>query len=202
MENSSLLILNDLEKNLLKVLKLNYNLIESDFDIEFDYKSLKFDLMILNLKSDEDLKIIKFFRNNPDFDYMPIVCVCSKTFKYINIELVQNGCDACFIMPVNFEEFNINIIAILKRYKEIYHSSISAILPHLTNNHPDLKLTCREKDLLSEIAKGLTNIEIAETLFLSEMTVKTHLKNIYKKLNVSNRTEAIIVAMKNNLLEA
>lgn len=201
MENSTLLVLNALETKLLQFISSKYNVIELNYDEEFEFKSLKVDMIILNLKSDEDSNIIKFFRNNSDYDYIPIICLLSKDSKYIDTELIKSGCDNCLVAPVNLEEFDIKIAATLKRYREIYNSSILSILPHLTNSNLELKLTCREKDLLTQIAKGLTNSEIANTLFLSEMTVKTHLKNIYKKLNVSNRTEAIIIAMKNNLLE-
>lgn len=56
------------------------------------------------------------------------------------------------------------------------------------------RLTDREKEVLQWIAKGLSNRIIAEALHLSEGTVKIHVKNIFNKLNVSNRTEAAILA--------
>jgi DNA-binding NarL/FixJ family response regulator len=59
-------------------------------------------------------------------------------------------------------------------------------------------LSAREKELLEFIYKGYTNREIAEKLFISEKTVKTHLYNIYRKLNVSRRTEAISLLLQNN----
>ena len=52
-------------------------------------------------------------------------------------------------------------------------------------------LTEREQDVFKELSKGTTNNEIAKTLFISVNTVKTHLKNIYGKLNVKNRTQAV-----------
>ncbi len=56
-------------------------------------------------------------------------------------------------------------------------------------------LTDREKDVLSLLAKGMTNKEIAQCLFLSVRTVEAHLQNIYGKLNVSSRTEAVLWAV-------
>lgn len=55
-------------------------------------------------------------------------------------------------------------------------------------------LTEREIEILAEIALGKTNKEVAESIFVSENTVKYHLKNIYLKLDVKNRTEAITKA--------
>ncbi|MEO0470833.1 MAG: response regulator transcription factor [Bacteroidota bacterium] len=52
-------------------------------------------------------------------------------------------------------------------------------------------LSKREFDVLQQLAKGATNKQIAETLFISENTVKTHLSNIYDKLDVKRRTQAV-----------
>ena len=52
-------------------------------------------------------------------------------------------------------------------------------------------LTERESEILTELGKGLTYQEIAESLFISENTVRTHIRHIYKKLNVRNRTSAL-----------
>ncbi|KAA3661883.1 MAG: DNA-binding response regulator [Chloroflexi bacterium] len=56
-------------------------------------------------------------------------------------------------------------------------------------------LTSRESDVLHLLAKGLTNKDIAQTLFLSVRTVEAHLRNIYGKLRVSSRTEAVLWAV-------
>lgn len=58
------------------------------------------------------------------------------------------------------------------------------------------KLTPREKDVLRLLVKGSTNKEIANDLFISEKTVKSHLNKIFKKLNVSRRLDAILSAIK------
>ncbi|KEQ19134.1 response regulator transcription factor [Endozoicomonas numazuensis] len=57
------------------------------------------------------------------------------------------------------------------------------------NSIPD-ELTPREKEILILVSTGATNTEIARRIFLSENTVKTHLSNLYKKLEIKNRTQA------------
>jgi LuxR family maltose regulon positive regulatory protein len=56
-------------------------------------------------------------------------------------------------------------------------------------------LTNRELDVLDLLAQRLSNKEIADTLFISTTTVKGHLQNIYEKLNVSKRREAVEKAL-------
>lgn len=61
----------------------------------------------------------------------------------------------------------------------------------------EVKLSERETEVLNLIAKGYSNKEIAKELFLSEKTVKNHVSNIFKKINVTDRTKAAIYAMEN-----
>ncbi len=60
-------------------------------------------------------------------------------------------------------------------------------------------LTAREIEVLELIAEGMINKEIAKELYISEKTVKNHVSNIFKKLNVSDRTQAAIYAFKHNI---
>jgi len=60
---------------------------------------------------------------------------------------------------------------------------------------PELSLTHRERDILALLAEGRSNREIAQTLYLSEKTVKAHLAAIFRKLGVTNRTQAAMAAV-------
>lgn len=60
-------------------------------------------------------------------------------------------------------------------------------------------LTPREQDVLRSLVKGASNKEIAKELFISEKTVKSHLNQVFKKMNVSRRLEAILSAIKAGL---
>lgn len=61
-------------------------------------------------------------------------------------------------------------------------------------------LSIREKDVLQQLVEGLDYREIAEKLFISPATVRTHISNIYQKLHVTSKAQAIKMAYKNSLL--
>ncbi|OCA53406.1 response regulator [Photorhabdus namnaonensis] len=71
------------------------------------------------------------------------------------------------------------------------------IYQHLANRHkhvdPLSELTKRELDVLKEVSSGMTNKEVADVLFISEETVKVHIRNLLKKLNVRSRLAATIM---------
>lgn len=62
-------------------------------------------------------------------------------------------------------------------------------------------LTDRELSILRLVAEGLSNLDIASKLYVTEQTVKFHLSNIYRKLGVGNRTEATRFAYRNGMIE-
>lgn len=66
---------------------------------------------------------------------------------------------------------------------------------------PVSSLTDRELSILKLVAEGLSNMDIANKLFVTEQTVKFHLSNIYRKLGVSNRTEATRHAYRSGIIE-
>lgn len=80
------------------------------------------------------------------------------------------------------------------------HVFSNQIHQYLNNRHqyqdPLSSLTKREFEVLREIADGLKNREISKSLFISEETVKVHIRNLLKKLNVRSRLEASLVYMR------
>jgi DNA-binding NarL/FixJ family response regulator len=67
-------------------------------------------------------------------------------------------------------------------------------------NCEDIKLTTREIEVLEQLSKGLKYNLIADNLFLSVGTIRKHIENIYTKLQVHNKLEAIQKAKNNNLI--
>jgi DNA-binding NarL/FixJ family response regulator len=66
---------------------------------------------------------------------------------------------------------------------------------------PAPRLTPREMEVLQHVAQGMNNREIAKTLFISENTVKNHVRNILEKLHLHSRMEAVVYAVREKLLE-
>jgi DNA-binding NarL/FixJ family response regulator len=65
----------------------------------------------------------------------------------------------------------------------------------------ELRLTPKERQVLAQLARGLSNAEIGRAMWLSQQTVKFHLTNVYRKLGVANRTEATRFALGNELVD-
>jgi two-component system NarL family response regulator len=66
---------------------------------------------------------------------------------------------------------------------------------------PSPRLTDRELEVLKLVAQGLNNREIAKQLFISENTVKNHVRNILEKLQLHSRMEAVMYAVREKLLD-
>lgn len=71
----------------------------------------------------------------------------------------------------------------------------------ITHRHDQTKeqLTRREKEVLALLKQGYTNKEIAEKLYISEKTVKSHMNNIFRRFNVTGRLQAIVYAIRKGL---
>ncbi|WP_298508044.1 LuxR C-terminal-related transcriptional regulator [uncultured Kordia sp.] len=104
-------------------------------------------------------------------------------------------------------EYIIGGIAIVFFFVGLYinkrKSSTNTITPSIeidTKKIENLGLSKREYEVLCELAKGHSNKEIASLLFVSESTIKTHVSNVYTKLDVKRRTQAIQKAKELNIL--
>jgi two-component system NarL family response regulator len=82
-------------------------------------------------------------------------------------------------------------------------SEFNALVQQSEERHRSLlpSLTEREIDVLKLVAKGLSNREISEELYISENTVKNHVRNILEKLHLHSRMEAVVYAMREKLLD-
>ncbi len=75
------------------------------------------------------------------------------------------------------------------------------VAAHLVEHLADESLTKRELDVLGHLAGGNRNRDIAERLFISEETVKVHIKHIMEKLGASDRTQAITIAVRRGIIQ-
>jgi DNA-binding NarL/FixJ family response regulator len=77
----------------------------------------------------------------------------------------------------------------------------SQVAAHLAEHLSDEALTPREIEVLSQIAGGNRNRDIAEKLFITEETVKVHIKHIMEKLGASDRTEAVAIGLRRGIIQ-
>ena len=75
------------------------------------------------------------------------------------------------------------------------------IVAHLAEHLSDETLTTREVEVLRQVAGGNRNRDIAEHLFISEETVKVHVKHVMDKLGASDRTEAVAIALRRGIIQ-
>ncbi|MDD3149544.1 MAG: response regulator transcription factor [Candidatus Gastranaerophilales bacterium] len=124
--------------------------------------------------------------------HSPLVVITNNPFEEKIVSMLKSGADDFIISSIEDNLFLAKISVILRR--NIKEKAL------MIKNKENNILTTREKEILLLIAQGKSNKMVAENLFLSELTVKTHLKNIFKKLAVSNRTQAILYAINRGLI--
>ena len=118
---------------------------------------------------------------------------------------VDIGVDGYILKDSEFVELKRAINAVLEGENYIQPSLIPALNSQLVNRDIEKDkialLTSRELEVLAQVANGMFNKEIATNLNISERTVKNHISNIFKKIDVSDRTQAAVFAIKNNIIK-
>lgn len=164
----------------------------------------KFDLIILDVMMPnlDGWEVLKSVRSNKELEDMPIIMLTAVDSEQKQISGLKFGADDYIVKPFALPNLLARIEALLRRSGWNHKKSQSKHmnLP-FTTDEPIVPLTSREKEVLKLVAQGANNQEIAEKLFVREVTVKTHLNSIFKKLNVTNRTQAVLLSMQMNLIE-
>ena len=121
------------------------------------------------------------------------------------LKAVDIGVDGYIMKDAESAELKNAINCIMQGETYIQPSLVPALNSRLVSRDIDKEkinsLTKRELEVLIEVANGLFNKEIATSLNISERTVKNHISNIFKKIDVSDRTQAAVFAIKNNLIK-
>ncbi len=121
------------------------------------------------------------------------------------IKAVELGCDGYILKESDSDELKNAIYNVYEGKRYIQPNMTPMLNSYLASKAEDDKklvgLTKREIQVLKLVAEGMFNRDIAERLEISERTVKNHIANIFKKIQVSDRTQAAVFAIKNNLTE-
>lgn len=121
------------------------------------------------------------------------------------LKAVDIGVDGYIMKDAESAELKNAINCIMQGETYIQPSLVPALNSRLVSRDFDKEkinsLTKRELEVLIEVANGMFNKEIAISLNISERTVKNHISNIFKKIDVSDRTQAAVFAIKNDLIK-
>jgi DNA-binding NarL/FixJ family response regulator len=122
------------------------------------------------------------------------------------IPAIEAGAAGYQLKDIEPDELVRTIKRMLSGENQLHPKATTHLLSHLSNKNREGKtpiedLTKRELEVLIEIAKGKSNKEIATTLFITEKTVKTHVSNVLAKLNLQDRTQAALFAVKHGLIK-
>ncbi|MBS7578034.1 MULTISPECIES: response regulator transcription factor [unclassified Enterococcus] len=119
------------------------------------------------------------------------------------IPAIEAGASGYLLKSSSAEEIAQAIRKVFAGEKVLEQPVTDVVLKNMSKKHEKKlheDLTVREKEVLQLIAKGYSNQEIADELFISLKTVKTHVSNILSKLMVEDRTQVAIYAFKHNLV--
>jgi len=119
------------------------------------------------------------------------------------IEMVRAGVSAYVLKDVAGSELIDTIYRVMNGEVVIHPRVASRLVRELTRTDrkkDSVRLTKRERDVLTCLVKGHSNKEMADSMFISEKTVKNHLTSIFRKLGVKDRTQAAVYALKNNIV--
>lgn len=116
-------------------------------------------------------------------------------------EVAKAGAEGYVQKDIKPEELKDAIERLIKG-ERVFPPAIEEQVPEESNNPEQFEeLSSREQEVLELLAKGMSNRSIAETLYISDKTVKNHVSNILKKLSVEDRTQAVIVSLKRGLVK-
>lgn len=119
------------------------------------------------------------------------------------VEMVKAGVSAYVLKDVAGSELIDTIHRVMAGEVVIHPRVAKRLVKEINRNDQKqdmVKLTRREKDVLGLLVKGSSNKDMAQTMFISEKTVKNHLTSIFRKLGVKDRTQAAVYALKNHIV--
>ena len=163
-------------------------------DSHFDLILL--DVMMPNMDGWDTLKAI---RKNKLTERIPVIMLTAVNEDQKIVSGLKIGADDYVVKPFILPNLLARIEAVLRR-SNWQKDSVSKQEKVLNKDVNIDVLTPKEKEVLALVAKGASNQEIADKLCVRDVTVKTHLNSVFKKLKVANRTQAVLLAMQMDLI--
>jgi DNA-binding NarL/FixJ family response regulator len=160
-------------------------------------------LLDINMPKMNGLEVLKELRAKKSKVKVLVLTVHNET-EYL-MKAVDIGIDGYVLKDSDSSELKKAIFSIASGEIYIQPNLIPALNQKRIERTEDEEkiesLTSRELEVLRLLAVGMYNKEVAEKLEISERTVKNHVSNIFKKLEVTDRTQAAVFAIRNNLIQ-
>jgi DNA-binding NarL/FixJ family response regulator len=155
-------------------------------------------LLDVNMPGMGGVETVRSLRSLPEKEQPRILMLTISKSEEDLMGAIAAGADGYLLKNAEPDELRKAILAV--------HQGMSVLSPHVTRQvlqavnteqalNPDVGLSDREMDVLECLAQGMTTAQIAEELYISENTVKTHVRHILDKLDASNRAEAVSKAI-------
>lgn len=160
-------------------------------------------LLDINMPEKNGIEVLKQMKVE-DSKVRVLILTVHNEMDYL-MKAVDIGVDGYILKDSESAELKKAIKAVRDGENYIQPSLIPALNSQLLNRDTDKDkislLTNRKLEVLVQVANGMFNKEIATNLNISERTVKNHISNIFKKIDVSDRTQAAVFAIKNNIIK-
>lgn len=160
-------------------------------------------LLDINMPKKTGIEVLEEIKKR-NIDVKVLILTVHNETEYL-IKAVDIGVDGYILKDSESAELKKAINAVISGESYIQPSLIPALNSRLISRDADKdkieSLTKRELEVLVQVANGMFNKEIATSLNISERTVKNHISNIFKKIDVSDRTQAAVFAIKNDIIK-
>ena len=130
---------------------------------------------------------LKAIRSNEDTKHLPVIMLTAVNEDQKMVQGLKNGADDYIVKPFILPNLLARMEAVLRR-------SVRQSEPKTKKNISLTPLTAKEKEVLELVSQGFSNKEIADKMYVREVTLKTHLNSIFKQLKVTNITQAVLLA--------
>lgn len=174
-------------------------------DLYMIVERLKPNLLFVDITNSES-RIVKSVRRIKErYPKLYVIAIIYNLDKNIIDELLSININGIFSKNLKIDELVKGVTEVLLKGFYMQSKLLDGIEKDTNNGAKSDKykinsLTKRELEVLIQVANGMFNKEIAIALNISERTVKNHLSNIFKKIEVSDRTQAAVFAIKNEIV--
>lgn len=160
-------------------------------------------LLDINMPKKNGIEVLEEIKNK-NINVKVLILTVHEEVEYL-LKAVDIGVDGYILKDSESSELKKAINAVMNGENYIQPKLIPSLNKRLVIRDKDKdkinSLTNRELEVLVQVANGMFNKEIATSLNISERTVKNHISNIFKKIDVSDRTQAAVFAIKNDIIK-